>query len=82
MRRSLARREATNMSNNTEISFEKAMQRIEEIVLILEDGKSTLDDSLSLFEEATKLCSFCNKKLDDAQKKVEKFSIVNVKVEE
>ena len=60
------------------VSFEKAMERIEEIVSLLENGKSSLDESLSLFEEATKLCAYCNQKLDDAQKKVEQFSIVNI----
>ena len=82
MQRSQARREATNMPKNNEISFEKAMQRIEEIVAILENGKSSLDESLSLFEEATKLCSYCNQRLDDAQKKVQKYSIVNTESEE
>ncbi len=77
-----ARREATYMPNNNDISFEKAMQRIEEIVAILENGKSSLDESLSLFEEATKLCSYCNQRLDDAQKKVQKYSIVNIEFEE
>lgn len=60
------------------VSFEKAMERIEEIVSLLENGKSSLDESLSLFEEATKLCAYCNQKLDDAQKKVEQFSIVKI----
>ena len=41
------------MSNN-KITFESAMQRIEEIVSILENGNSSLDESLELFEEATK----------------------------
>ena len=61
-----------------EISFEKAMDRIEEIVSILENGKSTLDESLNLLEEATNLCAYCNKKLDDAQKKVEQFTMVKL----
>ena len=60
------------------VSFEKAMDRIEEIVSILENGKSSLDESLNLFEEATNLCAYCNKKLDDAQKKVEQFTMVKL----
>ena len=64
------------------VSFEKAMERIEEIVSLLENGKSSLDESLSLFEEATKLCAYCNQKLDDAQKKVEQFSIVKISGED
>ena len=64
------------MSETNMLSFESAMERIEEIVSLLENGKSSLDESLALFEEATKLCAYCNKKLEDAQKKVEKFVIV------
>ena len=70
------------MSEKNAVSFEKAMERIEEIVSMLENGKSTLDESLSLFEEATNLCAFCNKKLDDAQKKVEQFTMVKISDED
>ncbi len=70
------------MPNNKKISFEQAMQRIEEIVTILENGKSSLDESLGLFEEATKLCAYCNQRLDDAQKKVQQFSVINLDDEE
>lgn len=70
------------MPEKNALSFEKALERIEEIVLLLENGKSSLDESLSLFEEATKLCAYCNKRLDDAQKKVEQFSIVNISNED
>ena len=34
-----------------EISFEKAMERLEEIVGLLESGDSPLDKSLSLFKK-------------------------------
>lgn len=70
------------MPEINEISFEKAMERIEEIVSLLENGKSTLDESLQLFEEATKLCAYCNKRLDDAQKKVEQFVTVKISDED
>lgn len=70
------------MSEKNIVSFEKAMERIEEIVSLLENGKSSLDESLSLFEEATKLCAYCNKKLDDAQKKVEQFTMVKISSED
>ena len=70
------------MSDKNVVSFEKAMERIEEIVLILESGKSSLEESLSLFEEATNLCVYCNKKLEDAQKKAEQFTMVNISNED
>ena len=64
------------------ISFEKAIERIEEIVSILENGNSTLDDSLKLFEEATKLCEYCNNRLEDAGKKIKSVIPVNVNSDE
>lgn len=61
----------------SKITFEDAMKRIEEIVLKLENGNSSLDESLELFEEATKLCTFCNKRLETAEQKVKSLVINN-----
>lgn len=59
------------------ISFEEAIKRIEEIVSILENGNTTLDDSLKLFEEATNLCNYCNNRLEEANKKIKSVIPVN-----
>jgi exodeoxyribonuclease VII small subunit len=56
-----------------EISFEKAMERLEEIVGLLESGDSPLDKSLSLFEEGVKLVKFCNEKLEKAESSVKQL---------
>lgn len=53
------------------ISFEKAFERLEEIVQKLEEGTSELDKSLELFEEGVRLSRFCSEKLEEAKKKVE-----------
>ena len=50
--------------------FEESMTRLEEIVSILERGESTLDESLALFEEGTKLSASLGKLLDKAEQKV------------
>ncbi|HHU60408.1 MAG: exodeoxyribonuclease VII small subunit [Bacillota bacterium] len=55
----------------SELNFEIALIRLEEIVRKLEQGESSLDESLSLFEEGVKLARLCNKKLDDAEGKIE-----------
>lgn len=55
----------------SEIKFEEALVRLEEIVRKLEQGDSTLDEALSLFEEGVKLARFCNEKLDAAEAKIE-----------
>lgn len=53
-----------------EITYETAIARLEEIVAILEKNEVSLDESLKLFEEGTKLTSFCSKKLKEAQQKI------------
>ena len=54
----------------SEITFEAAMARLEEIVRSLEVGNAPLDTSLALFEEGVSLVKFCNQKLDAAEQKV------------
>lgn len=60
----------------TKISFEDSIKRIEEIVNILENGDTTLEQSLSLFEEAAGLCKECNCALENARKKLDKYTLV------
>lgn len=55
------------------ISFEQAMDRLEEIVRQLERGDAPLEESLSLFEEGTKLVKLCSTRLDRAEQKVSKL---------
>ncbi len=60
----------------TEWTFEKAMTRLEQIVAALEGGKCSLDDSLNLFEEGTKLTAYCNKLLKEAEQRIVKLTDV------
>ena len=55
---------------NDSMTFETALRRLEEIVHILEEGNSPLEQSLSVFEEGIRLVKFCNEKLDTAEQKV------------
>ncbi|HEY5235980.1 MAG TPA: exodeoxyribonuclease VII small subunit, partial [Rhabdochlamydiaceae bacterium] len=43
----------------------------EEILENMNSGKASLDDSLKLYEEADKLIVTCQKKLSEAEKKIE-----------
>lgn len=54
----------------TELTFEQALKRLEEIVNHMEQGRATLEDSLKLFEEGTRLAAFCGTQLDEAELKV------------
>jgi len=51
--------------------FESNLKQLEEIVVKLEGGDLTLDQSLELFEEGVKISRFCNAKLEEAERKVE-----------
>ena len=58
------------------MTFEQAMTRLEQIVATLESGRCTLDDSLKLFEEGTKLTSFCAQQIKTAEQKIVKLTAV------
>lgn len=53
-----------------EKTFESQMERLEEIVRLLEKGDAALEDSMKLFEEGTKLSVSLGKLLDKAEQKV------------
>ncbi len=53
------------------MKFEEAYSRLEEILQAMNSGKVALDDSLKLYEEADKLITTCQKKLTEAEKKIE-----------
>ena len=57
-----------------EIKFEKAIQRIEKIVVDLETGELDIDKSLEIFEEGIKMSRLCSKKLTEAEAKIEKLT--------
>ncbi len=58
----------------TEWTFERAMTRLEQIVAALESGKCSLDDSMKLFEEGTKLTSYCSRQLTAAEQKIRQLT--------
>ena len=52
------------------LSFEKAIDKLEDIVRDLESGSMPLEESLRAFEEAVGLVKLCTDKLSDAEQKV------------
>lgn len=58
------------MAKKENMTFESATARLEEIVKVLEAGKSSLDESLKLYEEGVLLVRFCNESLDNAEKRI------------
>jgi exodeoxyribonuclease VII small subunit len=53
------------------LTFESAMEKLEGHVRTLEQGELTLHESLNIFEEGMKLAKFCNKRLNEAEQKIE-----------
>ena len=54
-----------------EKSFESSLKELEEIVGRLEEGDLPLEQSLELFEQGIRLSRDCQKRLDEAERKVE-----------
>ena len=52
------------------ITFEAAMERLEEIARLLESGSEGLDASLKLYEEGVSLIRLCTQKLESAEHSV------------
>ena len=61
----------TDADNAPAPNFESALERLEHIVKILEDGDLALNDSLELFEEGVRLSRFCHGKLEQVERRVE-----------
>ena len=51
-------------------NFEDSLAKLEEITEKLESGNLSLEESLTKFDEGVKLAEFCNKKLSEAQEKI------------
>ena len=52
------------------MEFEKKIERLEEIVRVMEEGDLSLDQSLKLFEEGVKISRKCHEQLEKAEEKV------------
>lgn len=57
--------------------FEEALKRLTAIVERLESGELSLDQSLSLFEEGTRLSRSSQAQLDAAEKRVEELLAID-----
>jgi exodeoxyribonuclease VII small subunit len=55
---------------NDEITFEQARNELEAIGRRLEDGQTSLDDALQLWERGEQLHELCRAKLDQAEERV------------
>jgi len=56
--------------SDTEKSFEEALSDLEKIVEELENGELTLEQSLERFQKGIELSKYCNKRLDEVERKI------------
>lgn len=61
------------------IHFEKSMSELEQIVMQLEKGDLTLEDSLKHFEKGITLARQCQEVLSQAEQKIEMLAAANNK---
>lgn len=52
------------------MNFEEALQKLEKITQALEEGNLPLEESLKKFEEGMELINFCEKKLEEVEKRI------------
>lgn len=52
------------------MSFEKSMNRLDEIITSLDNDKLPLDDALELYKEGIALSAECKKALENAKQQV------------
>ena len=59
----------------SQLSFEAALTRLEEIVRTLEKGEAPLDQSIELYQEGDRLKRHCEARLKDAQTRIEQIAL-------
>lgn len=55
-------------------TYEQAVKQLEDIVLRLEKGELPLEDTVKLYDEATKLSGYCTALLNNAKAKITELS--------
>ena len=57
------------------MSFEDALEELKDIVAALESGDGKLDAAIASYERGAKLKQYCEKKLKEAQVKIDKIRL-------
>ena len=70
-----ARNDATKAAPVDSLSFEQALEELGQIVARLEGGQDELDKSITDYQRGMALKEHCEKKLKEAQEKIEKIAV-------
>jgi exodeoxyribonuclease VII small subunit len=57
------------------LTFEQAMERLDEIVAAMESGEIGIEDSITRYEEAMKLADHCRRVLDTVEQRIQKIQL-------
>ena len=79
MKRAAADKAAPAKAEADALGFEEALKRLTAIVERLESGDLSLEQSLALFEEGTRLSRSSQAQLDAAEKRVEELLAIDAK---
>jgi exodeoxyribonuclease VII small subunit len=67
----------TEKNNKAGLSFEQAIDQLNQIVSRIEQGQVPLQESLEQYEKGMKLIQHCRGILQDAEKRIEQISAQN-----
>ncbi len=67
--------ESSIPSDIAKLGFEEALKQLEDIVRDLEGGKGKLEDAIKSYERGAALKRHCEKKLAEAQMKIDKIML-------
>jgi exodeoxyribonuclease VII small subunit len=64
-----------NENNINNLSFEEALEELENITETFEDGDSALENAVNLYNRGVLLKKHCEKKLKEAKKKIDEVKV-------
>ena len=67
-----------NENNINNLSFEEALEELESITESFEDGDSTLENAVNLYNRGVLLKKHCEKKLREAKKKIDEVKVDSI----
>lgn len=56
---------------NEQLTYERALEKLDEQLKLLEDGNLSLEDALKAVDEARVYLKICTERLESARKKIE-----------
>jgi len=67
-----------NENNINSLSFEEALEELENITESFEEGDSTLENAVNLYNRGVLLKKHCEKKLKEAKKKIDEVKVNSI----